>query len=189
MVGARGEHTARNGVPGLGGTAIKLLATSPVPVLFVRTAAARAPAAVLVAVDLSPFSGDVVACAAASMAANGRLTVLHVCDTPFAARLEAYGLSGDTIEFYAEGEEQRRRREMEALVGSLGVDVDVRLLIEHGDTIDALFRQFEPQRPDLVVLGRQSGRRGRASAAPGGVARDVVAAAPTDVLVVPPREA
>src|SRR5690606_21534826 len=150
------------------------------------TAAHQAPASVLAAVDLSPLSRDVVAAAAASVAENGRLTVFHVCEAPFAARLSAYGLAGDTIEFYTQGEEERARREMEALAAANGVEVDVRYAVERGDPIDALFRQFESDGLDLVVLGRQGGRRGRVSTAPGGVARDVASAAPIDVLVVPP---
>jgi nucleotide-binding universal stress UspA family protein len=118
VVGTRGEHEVSSRHAALGGTAMKLLAAAPVPLLLVRTAAYDLPASVLAAVDLSPVSPDVLSAACASVRPDGDLVVFHAYEAPFVDRLDAYGVSGSAIDIYMEGEQQRHARELEALAAS-----------------------------------------------------------------------
>jgi len=86
VVGARGEHETATHHPGLGGTAGKLVAGTPMPLLLVRNEQAGNPDTVLAAIDLSPSSAAVMEWAR-MCAASGRLHVFHAYEVPFAARL------------------------------------------------------------------------------------------------------
>jgi nucleotide-binding universal stress UspA family protein len=120
VAGARGEHEVGSRHAALGGSAMKLLAAAPLPLLLVRTASHELPATVLAGVDLSPVSRAVLAAASESLRPGGVLIVFHAYEAPFADRLDAYGISGSAIDVYIEGEQQRHVRELETLVASLG---------------------------------------------------------------------
>jgi nucleotide-binding universal stress UspA family protein len=197
VVGTRGEHEVSGRHATLGGTALKLFAAAPVPLLLVRTASNDLPACVLAAVDLSPVSRDVLAAACASLRPGGEIAVFHSYEAPFADRLDAYGVSASAIDVYMEGEQQRHARELEALVAPLGqssADADPsaaprlaapQIIMERGDPIDPLFRRIEQLRPELVAVGRGRAATRASSRGPGSVSRDVASFSTTNVLVVP----
>lgn len=189
VVGTRGEHEVRSSQPSLGGTSLKLLATSPSPLLLVRTESAEAPASVLAAVDLSPLSHDVLAAGLGSLTSNGRLSVFHAYEAPFAARLNAYGLAASAIDFYTEGEQQKRQREIESLITSLAAGTNAQLIVERGDPIDLLLQHIGALEPDLVVVGKHTRRGRRPASWSGSVSRHMAFFAPTNVLIVPPPPA
>lgn len=188
VIGAHGEHEGA-GEPSLGGTALKLLAAGPAPLLLVRTGAGAAPATVVAAVDLSPLSGEVLAWADRCVAGGGRVHAVHVWETPFAARLESYGLSPEAIDVYA-GEEQRRRElELTSLVTTSSGEHATARLVVRGEPTARLLEQLRTLAPGLVVLGRHDPRRRRAAGSYGSVCRNLAFFAPTDVLIVPPASA
>lgn len=187
VAGARGEHEAGARGLSLGGTALKLLATSPTPLLLVRRDTAEAPATVLAAVDLGPLSGAVLAWAARCVADDGQILAFHAWEAPFAARLESYGLSRSAVDVYAEEEQRRREQLLASLTAASCGETPVQNLIARGDAIERLFEQLRALEPQLVVIGRHEPRQRRSSAASfGSVCRHTALFAPTDVLVVPP---
>lgn len=190
VIGARGEHESGARELSLGGTALKLLATSPTPLLLVRRDSAEPPTSVLAAVDLGPLSGEVLAWAARCVAADGRLDAFHAWEAPFAARLESYGLSRASIDLYADEEQQRREQTLVSLIGAACGERPVRRIVVRGDAIERLFEQLSALEPELVALGRHEARQRRGSQGGfGSVCRHTALFAPTDVLVVPPRSA
>jgi universal stress protein E len=186
VVGARGEHEVRLGLPTLGGTALKLLSATSVPLLVVRTPAAEAPGSVLAAVDLSPVSKSVLTWAHASAGERG-ITVFHAYEAPFASRLNAYGIAKESIDLYSDEEQGQRERELDSLIAQVFKEGAVRRIVARGDPIDHLFEHIRHLEPGLIVLGKHSPRLGtRAARGAGSVSRHTALFAPTNVLIVPP---
>lgn len=182
VVGALGEHEVRQQQLTLGGTALKLLSTTPVPLLLVRKVSER-PGSVLAGVDLSPISTDVLAWARV-MAEGEAVTLFHAYDVPFTVRLEAYGVSKESIDLYSDEEQSRRERELNSLIALPGGAGSVRSIVERGDPIDGLFRHIEELEPSLIALGKHEKRRSLRTPRTGSVSRHVAMFAPTNVLIV-----
>jgi nucleotide-binding universal stress UspA family protein len=190
VIGARGEHEVRLHEPTLGGTAIKLLSTTSVPLLLVRTAAAAAPSSILAAVDFSPVSKAVLTWAQRSVVEEGQVDAFHAYEAPFAARLDAYGIAKDSIDLYSDEEHKQRERELDALIAVIRGAATVRRIVKGGDPIDRLFEHIRQLEPSLIVLGKHASRRGRRPAKwSGSVSRHTAFFAPTNVLIVPPSSA
>jgi len=181
VIGARGEHQVRGRKLTLGGTALKLLSTTSIPLLVVRKTGQRARS-ILAAVDLTPVSKDVLHWARTSAAEGEKLIVFHAYGIPFAERLDAYGVAKEAIQQYTREEHDERERKLRALAGARGV----RLIIERGDAIDLLFKHIEKLEPGLIVVGKHSKRR-RSAGWSGSLARHVALFAPGNVLIVVPR--
>jgi len=187
IVGTRGEHEVRRTELTLGGTALKLLSRTSLPLLLVRSTAAAAPQSVVAAMDLSPVSRAVIDWACASIATGGRVMAYHAYEAPFAARLDAYGIARDSINLYSAEEQQRRERELDTLLGPAPDNVTVRRVVERGNPIDGLMERIRELEPDLVAMGKHVRRRERRPAGwPGSVSRHMALFAPTNVLIVPP---
>jgi len=184
IVGAVGERARSSRRPALGGTAAKLVASTTVPLLIVRTRPKREPVRVLAAVDLTPVSQRVLNWAAAA-AAGGKLGVLHVYEVPFAARLETYRVSATAIDVYAKDEQDRRESRLEDLLAFHEKLGPVPLVVR-GDPIMQLFSHIEQFGATLVVLGQHSQRKPRDSRAIfGSVCRYATTFARINTLVVP----
>jgi nucleotide-binding universal stress UspA family protein len=185
VVGARGEHEVRTTDITLGGTATRLLSTTPVP-LFIARSIVQHPSPVLAAVDLSPLSKDVLTWARANTGEGEVLTVFHAYDVPFASRLEAYGIAKETIDLYSNEDLKEREEAIHALLGEIGGTRGERVIVRRGDAIDSLFACIQEVNPGLIVVGQHT-RRGRSGAKrSGSVARHVAFFAAANVLVVPP---
>jgi len=184
VVGAVGERGRSNRKPALGGTAAKLVASTTVPLLIVRTRPKRAPVRVLAAVDLTPVSHRVLNWAVAA-ALGGELGVFHAYEVPFAARLETYRVSATAIDVYAKDEQDRRE---ERLADLLAVHQKLKPipLVVRGDPILQLFSHIEQFGATLVVLAQHSQRKPRDSRAIfGSVCRYATTFARVNILVVP----
>jgi universal stress protein E len=185
VVGARGEHEVRPGHLTLGGTALKLLSATSVPLLLVRTATTEAPGCVLAAVDLSPVSKHVLTWAHTS-GGERSMTVFHAYEAPFASRLNAYGIANESIDLYSDEEQKRRERELDSLIAQVFKQGAVRRIVARGDPIDHLFEHVRHLEPGLIVLGKHSRRPGtRAARGAGSVSRHMALFASTNVLIVP----
>jgi nucleotide-binding universal stress UspA family protein len=183
VVGARGERDA-NGEPALGGTSAKLLEIADTPLLLVRLARKDPVAGVVAALDLSPRSQAVLEWADLT-AAERHLYVYHAYDVPFAARLEAYGLSPSAIDVYSTQARSQSDSDLAALVTSIGRAGVTTRVVERGDPAILLRRYIESVMPSLVVLGKHV-RRARSSRASsvGSVCRFIASSVAANVLVV-----
>jgi nucleotide-binding universal stress UspA family protein len=189
VIGARGEHEVRTTDLTLGGTAIKLLGTAPVPLLLVRKVA-QLPRPVIAAVDLSPLSERVLTWARASVAEDEVLTVFHAYEVPFASRLDAYGIARETIDLYGNEELNERKGALEVLLGAASGTRNERVVVRRGDAIEGLFECIRELEPGLIVVGKHARRRPRPVNSSGSMTRHVAFFAPANVLIVPPaREA
>lgn len=191
VAGARGEHASGAREVSLGATALKLLATSPVPLMLVRRGANAAPASVLAAVDLSVHSAEVLAWAARCVAPDGRLYAFHAWEAPFASRLEAYGLARDAIGIYGQDEQRRRETELATFTAQAGERL-TQSLVAQGDPVARLFERLQDLEPELLVVGRHDPRRRRRRRSEpytGSVSRHAALFAPCDVLIVAPQGA
>jgi len=189
VIGTRGEHEVARGRVTLGGTSTKLVGTASAPLLLVRTAAAAAPTSVLACVDLSPVSNLVLSWARASITSNGTLSAFHAYEVPFSARLDAYGVAKSSIEVYSEDNERHLREQLDALIGSVINDKDVRRILVRGDAIDQLMACIDEIEPHLIVLGKHTRRaRRRPANWAGSVSRHMALFAPTNVLLVSSQE-
>jgi nucleotide-binding universal stress UspA family protein len=183
VVGSRGERDA-NGEPTLGGTAAKLLATAPTPLLLVRRPHKDPVAGVVAAVDLSPHSSVVLEWAEL-MAAGRHLYAYHAYDVPFAARLEAYGLASGAIDVYSEQARSQCDAELAHLVTSTAPTGIKSRVVERGEPALLLRRYIESARPSLVVLGKHArGTRSSRARAGGNVCQLIAGSVPADVLAV-----
>ena len=183
VVGARGERDA-DGEPVLGGTSAKLLETAETPLLLVRQARKDPVAGVVAAVDLSPHSRAVLEWADFA-SAERHLFVYHVYDVPFAARLEAYGLSPAAIDVYSAQARSQCEADLTALVTSIGRGGVTSTAVDRGDPAFLLRQYIGSVRPSLVVLGKHV-RRKRSSprSSVASVCRFIAGSVSSDVLVV-----
>jgi nucleotide-binding universal stress UspA family protein len=183
VVGARGERDD-SGQLVLGGTSSKLLAFADAPVLLVRRSRMDPVAGVVAALDLSPRSRAVLEWA--HFAANDRhLYAYHVYDVPFAARLEAYGLSSSAIDVYSAQARSQRDTDLAALVTSVGRTGITSRMVERGEPVVLVRRYIESVRPSLVVLGKHvAGKRSSPPSSVGNVCRSIAGSVSADVLAV-----
>lgn len=188
VIGAIGEHEERTRGLSVGDTAIKLMNTTPVPLLLVRTIDTAADL-VLAAVDLSPASRDVVSWARMLAAGDERVAVLHVYEAPFAARLEAYGVATESVYLYSDDEQDRRGSELDSLIAPTDGYARVRRSVERGDAIDRIFNFIEVNKPTLIVLGKHGKRTGRRGGRGGSVSRHVAMFSSVNTLLVTPGSA
>ena len=183
VVGARGERDD-SGEHTLGGTSAKLLATAETPLLLVRRTRKEPVAGVVAALDLSPRSQAVLEWADFA-AAERHLHAYHVYDVPFAARLEAYGLSRSAIDVYSAQAGSQCDADLASLVTSIARTGATSRTVERGEPAVLLRRYIESVRPSLVVLGRHV-RRTRAApvSSVGSVCHFIARSVSADVLVV-----
>lgn len=184
VIGARGEHETTTGQPGLGGTAIKLVGATAVPLLLARHAPA-APPKVLAAVDLTDVSSAVLQWAS-RCAVGGQLHVFHAYEVPFASRLEAYGVAAGTLDVYTADENEKHDWQLTSLIASTCPGREVHRITERGDAASRILVHVRRLAPTVLVLGKHSSRPGRpVSTAYGSVCRHAAFFSPTDVLIVP----
>jgi nucleotide-binding universal stress UspA family protein len=182
VVGARGERD-ENGDAALGGTSGKLLETAEAPLLLVRRPSSSPAGVVVVALDLSEHSNVVLEWATFA-ASTSHLHAYHVYDVPFAARLEAYGLSRAAIDVYSEQERARRDADLAARVAAIARTGITSRVVERGEPAALLRRYIETARPSLVVLGKHGRGRPSRTRAVGNTCRFIASSIAADVLVV-----
>lgn len=167
----------------LGGTASRILAHAPCPVLVVRRDPAGDYRQTLAAVDLGPRS-DAVLRAALVVAAEARVTVFHAYQAPFEAKLRYKNFSEDDIKHYTVRAGEAAQRNLDALLADpelAGLDLSRRIV--HGNPDTALPEAAVALDADLIVTGRHGGSR-LGEAVMGSTPMFLVYYAPCDVLVV-----
>lgn len=183
VLGAMGEHPVREFF--LGSTVERVIREAAAPVLVVRNEPQETYRRVLAALDLSPHS-PAVAQIARRAAPESRLTLAHVFEVPFEAKLQFAGVAEEDIRRYRQEERQTALASLHALADGLknGDRADVH--VEHGmpeAVMPALLREFAA---DLVVAGKH-GSAEIVDLLLGSMTKHLLREAACDVLVVPPR--
>lgn len=179
---AVGRGAGDDGV--LGGTAERLLNSASVPVLMVPSSTSGALEQILVAVDDSPQTAEVLSwtCALAKRH-HARAAVVHVFQPTFAGLggLVSGGASRRALE---EKQEGQARAWLKQCVQDAGFDADrVTTEIREGDPAEQILSRESVPQPDLIVTGSR-GAGAVQKALLGSVASSVLRAASRPVLVV-----
>lgn len=182
VLGARGANAAREAA--LGTTADRLLRSARRPLLVVNTDAADSYRKVLALVDFSPASLAAFQLAQ-RLAPQAAFHLMHAFEVPHEGRLRLAGARDSEIARYREQARSAAQAQFDELLGGRGSQGIV-TSIEQGDVRMRYREKLEALRPDLVVVAKQ-GRSFAADLFLGSVTRTVLADAPCDVLVVPPR--
>lgn len=154
VVGEHGENWVRDTV--LGGTALKVLEATHIPVLLVRSPAAGSYQRILIATD---FSANATRATHLAMALfpDARHHLIHAYVVPFEASMRMGGAQDEDIQRYREQEYLKAARNLEAFA----VDCDYRAAAEfsrlalYGYPASVLFEQA--QEVDLIVIGKHGG--------------------------------
>jgi nucleotide-binding universal stress UspA family protein len=157
---------------------------SPCPVLVVKQAAARTYEQVLVAVDLTPRSRDLIAFAR-QFASPSALKLFHAIDTIEESKLRSADVSFEAIRANRLDSRQQAKDRLVQLTRTLGMAGSAMAFdVGNGDPAYQTAVQQQATRAELVVVGKR-----RASALArfltGSVAQRLAKWAESDVLVVP----
>ena len=138
----------------------KVIRRMEVPTLVVASHASESPTAfenVVVAVDLSPASKDVLRAAIGLTAAEAaQLTVMHTVEAVEAADAVQSPARWKVPEFRAHVLEDARRT-LEVLVSEVRPDVDTRVQVSAGPVARTILEHAADVDADLVVVGRSRG--------------------------------
>lgn len=180
VVGAQGLNALRDAV--LGSTAERLAGRYRGPFLAVRGPAQGEYRNVLVAVDLAAGSENVLA-TAARIAPAARISAVHAYDVPFEGALHRAGVSQKEIDEHRAQAFQKALGAISALGEKAVRDRQVLPVVERGDPARLIVERQRSLGADLVIVGKR--RRPAAEALLlGSVTRRVLAASPSDVLVL-----
>ncbi|MDD5612916.1 MAG: universal stress protein [Gallionella sp.] len=188
VLGARGESFLRHAL--LGSTAARLLRKSIWrPVLVVKQTSHEAYRRIVVTVDFSPVSIQVIRLARC-WAPNADLVLLHAFELPYEGKLTFAGVDEQVIRRYVtnEGEVRRKRlHELAAVAGLVPKDYSGRVV--HGDSAQQIIAMEQEVDADLIVVGKH-GAHIAEELLLGSVTKHVLAESQCDVLVIcDPREA
>ena len=158
VIGAQGE-TEPGPMRTLGGTTLKVLPACTVPLLVVRLPVADHYRRLMIALDGSPESGNVLA-AARPFVGGAHCFVVHAFDVPFVRRLETLKLSSETIDAYASEQQAAQRETVGRQLAAAGLDQSCEVRAVRGDPRTVLMAEIDRLGPDLVILGKHASRTG-----------------------------
>lgn len=184
VVGARGENEAESKEESVGGTAFKLVARSPIPILLVRHEFYQPYDNVLACAKGVATDRPVIEWANRVSPAN-LLHILSVYTVPYERRLMEWGASQSTIDVYATRERDDRTRLLSELLDEFGLlAARARLHVARGEPLERILSHAAQWKCDLVIVGqRAQAPEGLA----GSIARQVASRATTDVLIISSR--
>lgn len=183
VVGEHGENWVSDVV--LGGTALKVLESTQIPVLLVRRPAAGAYQRILIATD---FSANATRTAHLAMALfpEAQHLLIHAYAVPFEASMRMGGAQEEDIQRYREQEYLKAARNLEAFA----VDCDYRAAAEfsrlalHGYPASVLIEQAQAKETDLIAIGKHGGGSFEEKLL-GSVTQNILYHAECDVLLNP----
>ncbi|MDD2701777.1 MAG: universal stress protein [Sideroxydans sp.] len=184
VVGEHGENWIKEVM--LGGTALKVLEESDIPVLLVRNKAHDSYRDIVVATDFSQSAERATRMSLACFP-DARLVLIHAWIVPFEASMRMGGAQDDDIERYRKSEFDIAFRQMEKFVYQCLADdgtVLLERLVLHGLPESAVFQQVHARSSDLIVVGKHSGRN-LDERLLGSVTQNILYRAECDVLLVP----
>lgn len=172
-----------------GSTADRLICQNRSPILVVKTAPRGDYARIAAAVDFSPISEAAVA-GAVRLAPDATLDLVHAVDIPlhFMQAMRKAGTRQAEIDRYREARMQNARERVQSVYVSGGkLPERTEISVLSGSVGDVLIRLASAGAMDAIALGTR-GRHAVPRLMLGSVARKVLLAARSDVLVVPARE-
>ncbi len=187
VVGARGEGYLGRLL--IGTTSERLLRRTLRPMLVVKQTPHEAYRRVLVPVDFSACSTQVLRLARA-VAPGAELILFHAFEAPFEAKLRYAGVEEETLNRYLIAARRDALARLQDLSAEVGLDVGrVRQHVEHGDASRVILAQEQELDCDLIVMGKH-GQGMMEELLLGSVTKHVLAESVGDVLVVnqPPAE-
>jgi nucleotide-binding universal stress UspA family protein len=188
ILGAHGERQSAQSARMLGGTALKVLTRTSLPLLLVRRDVPGSYYKILAAVDDTEEATRVLSAAAEFNGARSVCQALHVFEVPFAERLRAHHIKEATIGAYAEREHDRVQQSLQRRLDVLECARRIAPIVLRGSTPETLLSEIRKREPDLVVLGKR--RRlpdsgGKDDHYFGSVRLRVAFETTTDVLLIP----
>ena len=183
VVAARGAGGLR--LSSVGGTALKVLWNSLVPVLLVRAPVKEPYRRVLVGTDLSARARHVVQMAL-QMLPKASVTLLHAFRGELESALELVGAPLDSMRMYRADEREAAAARLEAQWSAIkaGGSRKVRRELAHGHPVPVVLKAVAEFDASLVVLGKHAGPHWEELVV-GSVVQNLVQQLRTDVLVVP----
>ncbi len=181
VVGARGEGYLGRLV--IGTTSERLLRRSRRPMLVVKQTPHEAYRRVLVPLDFSASSAQVVRLAKA-VAPGAELILFNAFEAPFESKLRYAGVEEETLGRYLIATRQDALDRLQALAATAGLTAgQVRLHVQHGEASRAILVQEQELDCDLIVIGKH-GQGMLEELLLGSVTKHVLAESVADVLVV-----
>ncbi|OGT15008.1 MAG: hypothetical protein A3J49_11335 [Gallionellales bacterium RIFCSPHIGHO2_02_FULL_57_16] len=183
VVGEHGENWLRDAV--LGGTALKVLEATRIPVLLVRQAAVGPYQRIIIATDFSETATR-AARLALELFPEARHNLINAYVVPFEARMRMGGAQEEDIRHYREQEYLKAARNLEAFA----VDCDYHAAAEfarlalYGYPASVLFEQAQGMGADLIAIGKHGGGAFEERLL-GSVTQNVLYHAGCDVLLTP----
>jgi len=183
VVGEHGENWVRDAV--LGGTALKVLEATHVPVLLVRQPAAGSYQRIIIATDFSETATR-AARLTIDLFPEARHHLVNAYVVPFEARMRMGGAQEKDIRHYREQEYLKAEQNLEAFA----VDCDYRAATEfsrlalHGYPASVLFEQAQGMEADLIAIGKHGGGAFEEKLL-GSVTQNILYHAACDVLLSP----
>ena len=169
-----------------GSTADQLICQNRSPILVVKTEPRGDYSRIAAAIDFSPMSQEAVA-GTIRLAPDAALDLVHAVDIPlhFMQAMRKAGTKQAEIDRYREARMQNAREKVQSVYvsgGTLPERTEISVL--SGSVGDVLIRLASAGAMDLIALGTQA-RQAVPRLVMGSVARKVLRAARSDVLVVP----
>ncbi|MGS1015409.1 universal stress protein [Allosphingosinicella humi] len=180
ILGAHGEPRFRDVL--FGTTASRVSREAGQPVLVVQNDYHSTYARVMAAVE--ERSADEVLRLACSIASMQALYVVHAYGS---ATQSLFGY-GDLLEDVRADQAAKIEQVLARMYAPESKRPEVHNIVEEGEVISVLMREWDKTRPDLVVIGTH-GRHGLARLLHASVAEGVLLGCPSDILVMPPRAA
>ncbi|HEY8355036.1 MAG TPA: universal stress protein [Methylophilaceae bacterium] len=161
----------------------RMLGAGRQPMLVVRKPALEPYRRVLVPVDFSDCSAAAVE-AAARLAPEAEIMLLHVHALPFESKLRIAGVTEADMREYQEASRQQAERELADFLQRLDLRGDrVTSRLEYGHAPEVILETVDRERCDLVVMGRY-GKSGPSEILLGSVTEYVATVSDCDLMVV-----
>lgn len=154
VVGEHGENWVSDVV--LGGTALKVLEATPIPVLLVRRSEPGTYRDIVITTDFSAAS-ERGARLALQRFPSAQFVMVHAWLVPMEASLRMGGAQEEDIERYREREFAQSSAGLEAFAQRCEATKSSELLALHGSPAAAVFEQVRARGSDLIVIGKHGG--------------------------------
>jgi universal stress protein E len=138
----------------VGSTAARFLRRGARSALVVRSASAASYRRMLVAVDFSDASRLSVE-AAASLAPEAAIHVLHVFDVLFEGKMLYANVDPEIIQQYRDAADTEARRMMNEFTGELALPERVQPIVRNGDPAQLIIEEARALQADLIVMGKR----------------------------------
>ncbi len=182
VLGGRGSGYMRHML--LGSTAERMLRKTMRPMLVVQQMPQLAYRRVLLPLDFSPISSEIIR-QARKYAPGAELIIFNAYEVPFEGRLQYAGVEVEVISQYRENIRQEALQAMRRLAHEAGLaEGEYFIEARHGEASTRILEQVQEQDIDLIVMGKH-GTGMTEELLLGSTTKYVLAESQSDVLVIP----